>query len=383
MSQRRALWTIYASVAISYLGVGLVAPLISIVLSQHGADTFVVGLVGTTMFTFFTLAAFPIGYLTDRVGARPVLSGGLIVYGTAIFMFSQIRPIWLFFAVRAIEGVGAAAISVATETMIGAMSDPSERAKRMSYYALSVGLGWAMGPVGGTTLFQIHHSLPFVGCCGLSLAAALLVSAYAPQTNSGDHHVGSLWSVLTRKMVVPVSAGSIYGYLMSSLITLFPLYLKDKGIPEVLMGTILTSVIVGTIVCQIPLGWAADFYGKDKVLLGCGLLLAVLFWLLPLSSAWWYYVGIGTIVGGLAGSLYPIGLSIVGSAVRPARLGAATSLFSLAFGTGSLVGPSLSGLAMHHLGYNWLFYLPALLTAIMSLEILVVNKRAAHVVQAD
>src|SRR5262249_8539815 len=169
---------------------------------------------------------------------------------------------------------------------------------------------------------------------------------------------------------------SIYGYLMSSLITLFPLYLKDKGIAEVLMGTILTSVIVGTIICQIPLGWAADFYGKDKVLLGCGLILTVLFLVLPLSSAWWYFVGIGTVVGGLAGSLYPIGLSMVGSAVPRERLGAATSLFSLAFGIGSLVGPSLSGLAMDHLGYNWLFYLPAILMATLSLEIVALNKRA-------
>jgi MFS family permease len=328
------------------------------------------------MFTFFTLAAFPIGYITDRVGTKPVLTAGLIVYGTAIFLFAQIRPIWLFFAIRAIEGVGAAAISVATETMIGAISDAGERAKRMSYYALSVGIGWALGPVGGTSLFQIHHSLPFVGCCGLSFAAALLVSAYAPQTGSGNHHLGSLRSVLTPKMLMPVSAGSIYGYLMSSLITLFPLYLRDKGISEVLMGTILTAVIVGTILCQVPLGWAADLYGKDKVLLGCGLVLTVLFWVLPLSSHWWYYVGIGTLVGGLAGSLYPIGLSIVGSAVPPQRLGAATSLFSLAFGTGSLVGPSCSGLVMNHLGYDWLFYMPAILTAVLSLEVVLLNKRA-------
>jgi MFS family permease len=327
------------------------------------------------MFTFFTLAAFPIGYITDRVGTRPVLTAGLIVYGGAIFLFAQIRPIWLFFAIRAIEGVGAAAISVATETMIGAISDAGARAKRMSYYALSVGLGWALGPVGGTTLFQIHHSLPFILCCGLSLAAALLVSAYAPETGSGDHHHGSLWSVLTPKMLLPVSAGSIYGYLMSSLITLFPLYLKDRGISEVLMGTILTSVIVGTIACQIPLGWAADFYGKDKVLLGCGLILTVLFWMLPLSSQWWFYVAIGTVVGGLAGSLYPIGLSIIGSTVPARRLGAATSLFSLAFGTGSLVGPSASGLVMNHLGYDWLFYMPAILSAVLSLEVIVLNKR--------
>jgi len=57
-------------------------------------------------------------------------------------------------------------------------------------------------------------------------------------------------------------------------------------------------------------------------------------------------------------------LAILGGAVNKERLGAATSLFSLAFGIGSLVGPSVAGLAMVHLGNRWLFYLAAMLTAI-------------------
>ncbi len=62
---------------------------------------------------------------------------------------------------RAIEGVGAAAISVATETMISKLSEPNERARRMSYYALSVGVGWAAGPLAGALLFQYRSRLSF------------------------------------------------------------------------------------------------------------------------------------------------------------------------------------------------------------------------------
>ena len=66
LSQSRAFWAIYISVAISYLGVGLVAPLIAIVLSEHDANPFVIGLVGTTMF-----AAFTVGVVSDRVDNGP------------------------------------------------------------------------------------------------------------------------------------------------------------------------------------------------------------------------------------------------------------------------------------------------------------------------
>src|SRR4051812_6489989 len=81
LSQSKAFLAIYASVAISYLGVGLVAPLIALVLHEHDENSFVIGLIGTTMFTAFTLASFPIGWATDRFGPKPILIGGLIVYG--------------------------------------------------------------------------------------------------------------------------------------------------------------------------------------------------------------------------------------------------------------------------------------------------------------
>jgi MFS family permease len=378
LSQRRSLWSIYVSVGISYLGVGLVAPLISLVLYKHGADSFLVGLVGTTMFAAFTVAAFPIGALIDRIGAKPVLIVGLFVYGLAILMFAFIRATWLFFIIRALEGVGGAAISVATETMISQLSTAQDRARRMGYYAISVAAGWALGPLVGTSLFALHPEVPFVAGFAFSGAAALMVFSYAPKVEAVEHASKGLLSVISGKMVVPLSAGALYGYLMSSLVTLFPLYLKMRGVPDVLMGTVITAVVIGTVISQLPIGKAADRFGKRIVLLVCGLALTGLFVALPQRPEWWYLVGIGMFIGGAAGSLYPLGLAMIGAIMKGERLGAATSLFSLMFGIGSLIGPSVSGLAMSHLGYAWLFYLPAALTAIFSIELAALDGKSFH-----
>ncbi|MCI0484986.1 MAG: MFS transporter [Blastocatellia bacterium] len=377
MSRTKAFSAIYTSVAISYLGVGLVAPLIAIVLSEHGADSFMVGLVGTTMFAAFTLASFPIGTAIDRLGAKPLLVAGLAVYGVSILLFAFIQDIKLFFIMRAIEGIGAAAISVATETMISQLSAPHERARRMSYYALSVGIGWAAGPLAGTLLFNVAVSLPFAACFAFSLIAALMVAVFVPKTDSTSHNPESDAKGLFSKILVPVSAGALYGYLMSSLITLFPLYLKAIGIEETEMGAIITAVIVGTLISQVPIGWAADRVGKRKTLLVCSIILAGVFALLPFHSDWRPFIVTGALIGALAGTLYPVGLSIIGGTVSKERLGAATSLFSLAFGVGSLTGPSVSGLAMDRLGHAWLFYLPSILTACFCLELIVLYGRSA------
>lgn len=372
MSDSKAFSAIYLSIGLSYIGVGLVAPLIPILLAGHGENSLIVGLIGTTMFTAFTLASFPVGAATDRIGPKPILVGGLIVYGAAILLFAFINVTWLFFAVRAIEGVGASAISVATETMINRLSKPDERARRMSYYALAVGIGWAAGPLAGALLYGIRPEVPFIGCFVLSVLAALLAVGLIQKSPIGSHHGEALLSVLSPRIIVPISAGALYGYLMSSLVTLFPLYLKREiKVPEAGMAAIITAVIIGTIISQIPIGHAADRFGKRKTLLMCTVLLGGVFALMSFHSDWRLFLATGVLAGALAGSLYPIGLALIGQNVRKERLGAATSTFSLAFGIGSLIGPSVSGFAMTEFDNpKWLLYIPAFLSGAFALTII-------------
>ena len=379
MSDSKAFSAIYLSIGLSYLGVGLVAPLIPILLAGHGENSLVVGLIGSTMFTAFTLASFPVGAATDRIGPKPMLVGGLVVYGTAILLFAFINVTWIFFAVRAIEGVGASAISVATETMINRLSMPEERARRMSYYALAVGIGWAAGPLAGALLYGIRPEVPFIGCFALSVLAALLAATLIRKAPIGSHHGEALFSVLSAKIIVPISAGALYGYLMSSLVTLFPLYLKREiKVPEAGMAAIITAVIIGTIISQVPIGHAADRFGKRKTLLACAALLGGVFAWMSLHSDWRLFLATGVLAGALAGSLYPIGLALIGQIVRKERLGAATSTFSLAFGVGSLIGPAVSGLAMTEFDNpKWLLYLPALLSGVFAVAIVALYKKTA------
>jgi MFS family permease len=359
---------------ISYLGVGLAAPLISIVLDRRGVDSFVVGLLGTTMFGAFAVASYPIGAAIDRIGAKQILVAGLTIYGMGLLCLSLIEATWLFFLVRTVEGVGAAAITVATETMISKLSEPFERARRMAYYGLSVGVGWAMGPVTGALLFDLSVWLPFAAACALSILSAITVALFVPDIGADGHHHRGLLKGITSDIAIPLSAGALYGYLMSSLVTLFPLYLDKMGFGRVQGGSIVTAVVAGTMLCQVPIGRAADRFGKRTVLFGSAAILSLVFAAMPFNSRWFSFVALGPIVGAMAGSLYPVGLAMLAEVVSGERLGAATALFALAFGIGSFTGPGLSGFAMSHLGLEWLFYLPSIFTAAFSVELVLVYR---------
>src|SRR4030095_13153862 len=100
------------------------------------------------------------------------------------------------------------------------------------------------------------------------------------------------------------------------------------------------------------------------------------FALMSFHSDWRLFLVTGVLAGALAGSLYPLGLALIGQIVRKERLGAATSTFSLAFGIGSLIGPSASGLAMTHFDNpKWLFYLPSLFCVVFFISIIIVYKK--------
>ncbi len=175
-----------------------------------------------------------------------------------------------------------------------------------------------------------------------------------------------------------MSAGGLYGYLMSSLVTLIPIYLdKDLGIKKTEIGIIITAVIIGTLRARCLSGGRQIAFGKRRTLLVCSIVMSIVFALMAFHHDWRLFIVTGAVLGAVAGSLYPIGLAIIGGIVSRERLGAATSMFSLAFGLGSLIGPSASGFAMTHLGDRWLFYIPSILSALFALEMIVLYKRIA------
>src|SRR6185295_425788 len=119
---------------------------------------------------------------------------------------------------------------------------------------------------------------------GLSLLAALIAQAMIPQTESTPHQLESLTNVISKPMIVPMSAGMLYGYMMSSLITLVPIYLThDIQAASEQMGIILTAVIAGVLVSQVPLGRVADRFGKRRTLFVCAVVLAIAFALMSMA----------------------------------------------------------------------------------------------------
>jgi MFS transporter, DHA1 family, tetracycline resistance protein len=178
---RSALLLVFLTVFIDLLGFGIVIPLLPIYSEQLKADTFELGLlVGS--FSGMQLVFAPFwGRLSDRIGRRPVLVGGLLGTSASYVLFAFADTLPLLFASRMLAGFFGATVSTA-QAYIADVTTPQNRAKGMGLIGAAFGLGFTLGPpLGGLLADAAGGAAPGLAAAGLSLAAAAFGFSRLPE----------------------------------------------------------------------------------------------------------------------------------------------------------------------------------------------------------
>ncbi|MCE9593959.1 MAG: MFS transporter [Planctomycetes bacterium] len=189
---RSPLIFIFLTVFIDLLGFGIVIPLLPIYSKAYGASEAQLGLLFGCFSGMQFLFAPMWGRVSDRIGRKKVLVGGLL--GTAaaylIFGFSDqvalvVSRAWpgeappiesltlgVLFASRLLGGFFGANVSTAS-AFIADVTTPENRAKGMGLIGAAFGLGFTIGPAVGGELSQVSIELPGIVAAALSLSAAI------------------------------------------------------------------------------------------------------------------------------------------------------------------------------------------------------------------
>lgn len=168
---RSPLVFVFLTVFIDLLGFGIVIPLLPVYSEMYRAGPETIGLL---MASFsgaqFVFAPFW-GRLSDRIGRKPVLVGGLVGTSAAYVLFALSDSLPLLFASRLLAGFFGANVSTA-QAFIADVTTPENRAKGMGLIGAAFGLGFCIGPLIGGELTHVSASAPGWFAAGLSLAAA-------------------------------------------------------------------------------------------------------------------------------------------------------------------------------------------------------------------
>ncbi|HEY8093472.1 MAG TPA: MFS transporter [Acidimicrobiales bacterium] len=152
---------------------------------QLGGDGLAIG-INLAMFSVAAIAARPmIARIGDRYGRRTLMVGGSLLAAVAVFSTAFVTSLTALLPLRALSGVGEAALFVGAATLIADLSPSDRLAEGASYFSLAVFGGLGVGPVLGQVVLDHGSYRAVFLTASLACLAAALISLTAPNRVAG------------------------------------------------------------------------------------------------------------------------------------------------------------------------------------------------------
>lgn len=316
--------------------------------------------IGWTLLAFgLTLALYDLaevllkplfGALSDRIGVRPVIIGGLLAF-SAFSVVGAVVPGMLGLVIgRFGQGAAASAFSPSSSAAVARLTDDATRGKYFGRYGSWKSLGYALGPLLGAVLV-VWGGMPalFWALAVLGVGAAAWVALAVPAV-----------PVLPRKRITLVDLGrelAAPAFLIPTLVLaattgalavavgFLPLLGRQAGLDTVGSMAIVTVLAIASSVAQ-PFVGAAHDRGRISVRLGTvgGLLLiAAGIALAAVTQVPVALVATALLVGVGVGVATPIAFSHLAASTPPECMGRTMGSAELGRELGDAGGPLVAG----------------------------------------
>jgi DHA1 family multidrug resistance protein-like MFS transporter len=282
----RLIRTLTATVFLEWLGATSIVPMLPVYIRHLGGTDLLAGLVMASFFAAGVLFQYPLGRLADRIGRKPVLLGGLVVYGLASFAFlAPIAPA-VAIGLRGLQGLGAGASAIAALAMVSGAVAVERRGRAFaSIYGAQIS-GMAVGPLIGAIVGAQHMWIMFLGSGVVAFVACIpAMRIVAPpeeaalrdaRTNSDGTRNPLARVQWSRSMTGSMIAGAALGLTTGVYDICWTLLLVSRGAAGWQIGVSWTMFAVPFVVAARPSGWLADHMDRRILVLG-GLGLAMAF----------------------------------------------------------------------------------------------------------
>ncbi len=336
-----------ATATIAGCGLSLSVTLVSVRLDAMGFSARAIGL-NTAAAGIATLLCAPlIPAIARRVGVARTLFAALVGGGIALLGFTLTDDYAAWVALRFAVSATVTVLFVLSEYWIGTAAARHRRGLTIGFYATSLGVGFAAGPL----LLRIvgtQGDLPFIAGAGLFWLATVPLVSGGRRAPGLIEAGGAPFPRFFLDAPIAMMAGLLHGAIEVAGIGLLPIYALRAG-AGVTHSTLFTSLFVlGGCTMQVPLGLVSDRIDRRKLLIalaGLGLAGALLLAVLDLSTTL-LFEAVLFLWAALVGGFYPVGLAQLSATYRNGATAGANAAFVMSYSLGMLVGPPLVGLGL-------------------------------------
>ncbi len=227
--QPKAVWAVAFACVISFMGIGLVDPILPSLRDKLGASPSQVELLFTSYLVVTAVAMLVTGWVSSRLGAKRTLIAGLVlivVFAAAAGSSGSIGDIVGF---RAGWGLGNA-LFIATSLAVIVGSAAGGFAGAIILYETALGIGIALGPIAGGELGSISWRGPFFGVSVLMAVALIATIVLLPPTPKPTRHERisePLKALRHRSLATTSVVGLLYNWGFFTLLGYSPFLMGD------------------------------------------------------------------------------------------------------------------------------------------------------------
>ncbi|MDJ0576483.1 MAG: MFS transporter [Xenococcaceae cyanobacterium MO_234.B1] len=327
-----------------------------------------------------------LGKLADSHSRKLVILIGSIVAGTAPIGYIFVQSVPGLAGMRAFHGISIAAFTIGYSALAIDFSPREHRGKIIGYMNLAVPMGMTIGPaLGGFLQGSLGYQVLFSVSASCGILALLLgsrlrdkmnpevISGLATKVKEPTRSFRELTndSALTTPAIVLFLIGLVFGTLVAFL----PLYVRELAL-SLNIGLFYTVIAIASFTVRLFVGEAADRYGRG-ILISISLVCYIISMLFLAKADNAIMLLLAAVAEGSgAGILIPTILALISDRSYDNERGRVYALCLGGFDVGiALAGPIL-GLLEASLGYQGLFTLATILSAIALLIFMTRSSRS-------
>ena len=339
------IWTSFSSIV----------PYLPVFLRQQGhSSVTMIGFVAAGFFLGTLLLSSPLGWLSDLIGRKPVMVGGMALFAVTTLLFTRtVDPRW-FLVLRFFEGASAAA-GGAMLAFVADSSRPEQRSRAYGFVTTTQFAGAIAGPALGALIYRVgggglpgFHAIFYFAAALAALATAglaLLIrepasTAQRKAARAGGKRRPPYRRILTPAILAFLAVGLTGNFALGGLETIWSIYLRD-------LGASMTTISLMWVAFSVPMllsfaaGMLADRTSRFTLMFAGNTVAALGFLVLGLSTDISLFYVVSAVQGLAVAVATPAKQGLLIQVSPPRWIGTVTGLDQTSMQLGGLLGSLL------------------------------------------
>ncbi len=361
--ERHAALSLSMIYAFRMLGLFMILPVFALYADDLQATPFLMGLALGIYGLTQAILQIPFGMLSDRIGRKPVIVVGLLIFAVGSVIAGNATSIEGIIFGRAVQGAGA--IAAALMALAADLSREEHRTKMMAFIGVSIGISFAISMVLGPLVNDwIGISGIFYSTAVLALVGIAILTFFVPDPVHSHFHrdaeveTQSLLFVLKNAQLLRLDIGilSLHFVLMCVFLVL-PLELKHTmGVAADDHWQIYLPVFIVSLLIMVPFIIVAERKQAMKLVFNGAIISLIVATLIFLNGQALWQIILALVIFFAGFNLLEASLPSLISKTAPAtKKGTAMGMYSSSQFFGAFAGGSIGGYAHHHWGVQGVY----------------------------